>query len=126
MRTIKTRSTVKSIKLLDKSVNASKRMKDAFIRTKNTAEETQEPQHDTPINYATEKVQYTAQSAVQKTIYNSTNPLRKVNENWDRAKGHCQEVFNVGRGFLGQEGAVSVANDNALFQGLKLHKAQAV
>ena len=45
MKTIKTRKSVKNIKVLDKTVNLSKRMKDAAVRTKEKAEETQSSNH---------------------------------------------------------------------------------
>ena len=38
MSKIKTRETVKDIKILDKSAEVSRHMKDAFIRAKDTAE----------------------------------------------------------------------------------------
>ena len=41
MSDIKTRNVVKDIKVLDKGAALSKNMKDAFVRTKDKAEETQ-------------------------------------------------------------------------------------
>ena len=88
MRTIKTRNRVKSIKILDRPANLSKRMKDSFIRTKEKAEETQNSSHDSPTEYASENIQSTAQDAA----YNFQNPHTKMRENLDRAKGHFEEV----------------------------------
>jgi murein DD-endopeptidase MepM/ murein hydrolase activator NlpD len=92
MRTIKTRNTVKGIKVLDKTVNLSKRMKDATIRTKERAEETQSARHASPAEYANDSVQHTAQDITRETVHHLPNPRQKAAENWNRAKGHFQEV----------------------------------
>ena len=91
MRTIKTRKKVEGIKVLDKSANLSKRMKDAFVRTKEKAEETQKSRYDSPTEYAGDKVQSTAQG-VAREIAHSPNPVRKARDNLDRAKEHFGEV----------------------------------
>lgn len=56
MPNIKTKTTVKDIKVLDKGAELSKNMKNAFVRTKDKAEETQQSTHDTPHAYATDKI----------------------------------------------------------------------
>ena len=92
MRTIKTRETVKGIKVLDKSVNLSKRMKDSFVRTKEYAEETREPHNASPTDYAVDTIQDKTQGAAQNTAHHLPNPRVKARENMERAKGHFQEV----------------------------------
>jgi len=92
MRTIKTRNNVKNIKILDKSVNLSKRMKDNFIRTKEKAEETQNPRHASPTEYASESIQDKAQGAARETVYHLSNPRQKARDNLNRAKEHFREV----------------------------------
>lgn len=52
MRTIKTRTAVKDIKILDKSANLSSRMKNTMVRTKERAEETREPRSGSPTGSA--------------------------------------------------------------------------
>ena len=91
IRTIKTRKKVEGIKALDRPANLSKRMKDAYIRTKKQAEETREPSHASPTDYATDNVQRTAQGAVREAAH-CPNPVRKASDNIERAKGHFDEV----------------------------------
>lgn len=67
-------------------------MKDTFVRTKERAEETQNPHHNSSADYASSNIQGTAQGAVRKTVQHFSNPRKKVHENLDRAKGHFQEV----------------------------------
>ena len=108
MRTIKTRNRIKGIKILDKPVNLSRRMKDAYIRTKEKAEETQSSSYDSPTDYASENIQNTARD----TVNNLQNPRGKVWENLDRAKGHIEEIKNQMPGERGRaaEQAQKTAN----------------
>ena len=92
MRTIKTRETAKTIKVLDKSVDVSKRMKDAFVRTKVCAEETQNPHGGSPTEYAATSVQGKARGAAEHAASRLRNPQAKARDNIDRAKGHLQEA----------------------------------
>jgi hypothetical protein len=96
MKTIKTRDTVKDIKILDKSVNLSTRMKDAFVQTKDKAEETQNLHHASPTDYASgtiqETVQGAAQGTVQKTVHNMSSSRQKAIKNFESAKKHFQDV----------------------------------
>lgn len=91
MRTIKTRTAVKDIKILDKSANLSSRMKNTMVRTKERAEETREPRSGSPTEYAVDSIEDKAQGAVSKTAHLS-NPQAKARENISRAEGHFQEV----------------------------------
>lgn len=56
MKEIKTKSTIKDIKVLDKTVDVSYRAKNAYIRTKEQAEQTQRQEHDNVIEYAEDKI----------------------------------------------------------------------
>jgi len=95
VRTIKTRTAVKDIKILDKSANLSSRMKNTMVRTKERAEETREPRSDSPSEYAIQSIQDKAQGAVSDAVHHHfPNPLTKARENISRAKGHFQEVRN--------------------------------
>ena len=91
MRTIKTRTAVKDIKILDKSANLSSRMKNTMVRTKERTEETRDPRSGSPSEYAVDNIQNKAQSAVSKAAHLS-NSQAKARENISRAKGHFQEV----------------------------------
>ena len=90
MKTVKKRKSGKDIKALDKSANLSKRMKNSFICTKERAEETQNPRHASPADYAGDKMQNTAQGVAQETVHHLPNPLKKARENIRRAKRHFQ------------------------------------
>lgn len=92
MRTIKTRTAVKDIKILDKSANLSSRMKDTMVRTKERAEETREPRGDSPSEYAVQSIQDKAQGAASDAVHRLPNPRTEARENISRAKGHFQEV----------------------------------
>ena len=95
MKTVKTRNSVKSIKVLDKSANLSARMKKSFIRTKERAEETQNSRYDSPTDYASSNIQDKVQGVAQEMINHLPNPLRKANENIQRhkyAKRYFKEV----------------------------------
>ena len=51
-RTIKTRHVQKDIKVLDKTVTAAEHMKGAYIRTRDSAEQTQVKEQGNPVGYA--------------------------------------------------------------------------
>lgn len=92
MKTIKTRTAIKDIKILDKSANLSSRMKNTMVRTKERAEETREPRSDSPSGYAVQSIQDKAQGAVSDAVHRLPNPRTEARENIYRAKGHFQEV----------------------------------
>lgn len=56
MKEIKTKSTIKDIKALDKTADVSRRAKNAYISTKEQAEQTQQPEHNSFTEYAEDKV----------------------------------------------------------------------
>ena len=61
MAKIKTRETVKDIRVLDKSAVAGERMKNAYIRTKNQSQNLMDDSQATPSEYAADKVQYVSE-----------------------------------------------------------------
>jgi hypothetical protein len=93
MKTIKTRKKGRDIKAINKTVNLSARMKNAYIRTKKTAAGRQQPpRHSSPAEYASGKIQNTAQGAANQAIRRLRNPHQKARANISRAKKHFQEV----------------------------------
>ncbi|MCL6458584.1 MAG: C40 family peptidase [Gorillibacterium sp.] len=66
MKEIKTKTTVKDIKALDKTVDVSRRAKNAFIRTKEQAEPTQQKGHDSFVEYAEDKTKKGADTLTNK------------------------------------------------------------
>ena len=55
-RTIKTRHVQKDIKVLDKTVTAAEHMKGAYIRTRDSAEQTQVKEQGNPVGYAEDQL----------------------------------------------------------------------
>jgi len=93
---IKTKITIKDIKILDKAADVSTHAKDTFIRSKDTAEQTQKSGYNSPVDYATEKisggVELAAGASVQKTAHHFKNPQKNVAESVNKAKEHFQGV----------------------------------
>ena len=61
MGKFKTRETVKNVKAIDKAAIAGERMKNAFIRSKNSTENLMDDRQITPSEYAEDKVMYAAE-----------------------------------------------------------------
>ena len=78
MRTIKTREAVRNIKVLDKTVDLSKRMKNSFIRTKSSAVEVQQPHSASPTDDAIGKVQEKSQGVVRETVHHLPKPRMRA------------------------------------------------
>ena len=92
MRTIKAREHVSNIKILDRSANLSSRMRDSFVRTKESAEETREQQSASPSDYAIDSIQDKAQGAAQNAIQHFPDPREKISKNIERTKSNLHEV----------------------------------
>lgn len=67
MPDIKTKQTSKGVKTLDKAAVLGERMKDAFIRTKDTAQNLSDDGQVSPSEYAEDKIQYAAQDVTEDT-----------------------------------------------------------
>ena len=67
MPEIKTRKTVKDIKILDKASVAGERMKQAFIRSKDTTQNLMDDGQVSPSEYAEDKIRYAAEDVVHDT-----------------------------------------------------------
>ena len=61
MGRIKTRESVKDIKILDKAAVASERMKTALVRSKDQAENLMDDGQISPSEYAEDKIRYAAE-----------------------------------------------------------------
>jgi murein DD-endopeptidase MepM/ murein hydrolase activator NlpD len=99
MSKIKTKTTVKNIKALDKAADVGKRMKNAFIRSKGAvqsadrqAEATQQTPQDNPESYATDTISGGAQVTAQEAAHRFKNPQKKVTENVNKAKAQFQKA----------------------------------
>ena len=77
-RTIKTRHVQKDIKVLDKTVTAAEHMKGAYIRTRDSAEQTQGREQGTPVGYAEDQVMEKGERAARGTVQQSGKQGKKV------------------------------------------------
>lgn len=80
MAEIKTRESVKDIKVLDKAEVAGERMKKAFIRSKDTAKNLMDDGEVSPSEYAEDKVRYVADDVVSDTGHAIRKETDKVVE----------------------------------------------
>lgn len=67
-RTIKTRHVQKDIKVLDKAVTAAEHMKGAYIRTRDSAEQTQVKEQGNSVGYAEDQVMEKGERAARGTV----------------------------------------------------------
>lgn len=65
---IKTKTTIKDVKALDKGAVAAERMKQAFIRTKDKAEHGLYAEENSPGEYAADRVSYGVDSATHEAV----------------------------------------------------------
>ena len=77
-RTIKTRHVQKDIKVLDKTVTAAEHMKGAYIRTRDSAEQTQRREQGTPVGYAEDQVMEKGERAARGTVQQAGKQGKKV------------------------------------------------
>ncbi|UNC92060.1 hypothetical protein [Candidatus Contubernalis alkaliaceticus] len=84
MKVIKTKSTIKDIKVLDKSADVTHRMKNAFICTKEQAEQTQQANHDSYVEHAEDQAQEGAATLLHKVEhaaeYQGRKGIKKIKE----------------------------------------------
>jgi len=92
MPEIKTRETVKDIKVLDRAAVAGERMKQVFVRSKDTAENLMDDGQISPSEYAEDKIRYMAEDVVHDTGRAVKKETDKVVERGRRAvREHRQE-----------------------------------
>lgn len=91
MNKIKTRETVKDIKALDKAAVASERMKDAFIRTKNHAQNLTDDGQASPSEYASDQMQYAAEDLTREAGHAASSGTHTVVQQGKKAYHHHQE-----------------------------------
>ena len=96
MNGIKTKESVvgNSIKILDKSANLSDRMKNSYIRTKQSAEQGFYAEENSPEEYASDKVTETSETIGYEAVYQLDEHGRKgfeaTKENVMKAKEHFE------------------------------------
>ncbi|WP_089612009.1 M23 family metallopeptidase [Dehalobacterium formicoaceticum] len=78
MKDIKTKATVKDIKALDKSLDVTRRAKNAFIRTRDQAERTQRPEDDSYVAHAEDKVKESAETVGNEAVHTIGRQCQKA------------------------------------------------
>ncbi len=100
MNHIKTKESVvgNSIKVLDKSANLSERMKDAYIRTKQSGEHSYYAEENSPEEYASDKITETFETVSVEATYQFDEHGRKgfetTKENIIKTKEHFEHGDN--------------------------------
>lgn len=93
MPKIKTRETHKDIKVLDKASVAGERMKNAFIRSKDTAANLADDGQITPEEYAEDRVQYAAEDLAHDAEHTVTDQGKKlVRRGQDAVRDHREHL----------------------------------
>lgn len=94
---IKTRQIHKDIKVLDKAITGTERIKHAYVRTKESAEQTRDTGNATPVEYAENKVSNSANAAAHETAHQVRKQggkvLERVKEKRD-GSGNVSESFS--------------------------------
>jgi murein DD-endopeptidase MepM/ murein hydrolase activator NlpD len=89
---IKTKTTIKNICVLDKATAGTAHAKNAFVKSKQIAEEMQESPHKSPGDYAADKVSGGAQNAAQQAAGRAKSMLTNPRKSLDRARAQFQKA----------------------------------
>ncbi len=80
MSKIKTRESVKNVKVLDKAAVASENMKKAFIRTKEQGQNLMDDGQVSPSEYASDNLQYAVEDITQEAGHMATSGISKAGQ----------------------------------------------
>lgn len=80
MGRIKTRESVKDIKILDKAAVVSERMKTALVRSKDQAENLMDDGQISPSEYAEDKIRYAAEDVTDQVWHEVSDQTKKAIE----------------------------------------------
>ena len=108
-RTIKTRHVQKDIKVLDKTVTAAEHMKGAYIRTRDSAEQTQVKEQGNPVGYAEDQVMEKGERAARGTVQQTGKQGEKV-IHAVREKGRAKKEAEAFREKNGEPSASSFSS----------------
>ena len=78
--------------MFDRAADVSTHMKNTFVKSKDTAEQTQEPGHNSPSEYATDMVSGGIRDTAEQTARHLKNPHKKATENANKAKEQFQNA----------------------------------
>ena len=103
MPKIKTRETRRDIKVLDKASIAGERMKNAFIRSKDTIKNLADDGQITPDEYAEDRVQYAAENIAHDAGHTAANQGKKLAERGrDAVRKHRERPREPDRTYQGE------------------------
>ena len=92
MSRIKTRESVKDIKVIDKAAVASERMKTALIRSKDQVHNLMDDGQVTPSEYAEDKIKYAAEDVTDQVRHEVSSETKKaVNKGKEAYRKHREE-----------------------------------
>ena len=92
MSKIKTKESVKDIKVLDKAAVASERMKTALIRSKDQMQNLMDDGQVSPSEYAEDKIKYAAEDVVDRVSHDASSGAKKaVNKGKEAFREHREE-----------------------------------
>lgn len=92
MSKIKTKESVKDMKVLDKAAVASERMKTALIRSKDQFENLMDDGQISPSEYAEDKIRYAAEDVADRVCHDvSAGAKKAVNKGKEVYREHCEE-----------------------------------
>jgi hypothetical protein len=95
LKDIKTKAAVKDIKVLDKSLDVARRAKNAFIRTKEQAERTQEPEHDSYVAYAGDKARESVETAGNNAVRTMGSQGKKAVQKIKERRGTGADAYHA-------------------------------
>jgi len=89
---IKTRNVIKDIKVFDRAADVSTNMKNSIVKTKSTAEKTQDSGYSSPSEYASDTASNRAQDVAHGVKDRLGNPHKKAQQNINKAKDHFKNA----------------------------------
>jgi len=92
MPDIKTREIVKDVKVIDKAAVAGERMRSAFVRTKDQAENLMDDGQASPSEYAEDKIRYAVEDTTREVGHGAKNAAKKTVEKGREAHRRYKET----------------------------------
>lgn len=92
MPDIKTREIVKDVKVIDKAAVAGERMRSAFVRTKDQAENLMDDGQASPSEYAEDKIRYAVEDTTREVGREAKNAAKKTVEKGREAHRRYKET----------------------------------
>jgi len=92
MPDIKTREIVKDVKVIDKAAVAGERMRSAFVRTKDQAENLMDDGQASPSEYAEDKIRYAVEDTTREVGHKAKNAAKKTVEKGRDARRRYKET----------------------------------